>query len=496
LAAAPLVALAALPLVLHTADAQASATLPAGCASANGTVTCTYSLTGTAQTFTVPAGVTEVTFTASGAGGAASLPKPDGESTSGGGGAIISSDVSTQPGAVFTLNVGGSATNDANLCAGTVKCKGGYNGGANGGSDTAGLSGGGGGGASDVTDDTDTRILIAGGGGGAGASSADANGGAGGYTELPGNDGDGNGGNPELSGGGGGGAGTQTGAGLGGSQIGTNSDGADAVDATGGAGALQSGGGGGGGYFGGGGGGAGAIDHSQNNLTSGGGGGGGGSSFSATGTTPIVTNFNYLDGIITVSFTPPAATLSTQTSAAVTLGESITDTATLSGGSSPTGQVRFDVFGPDNATCTGTPVFTSTDALSTDTNGRTATSESYTPTSAGTYQFVAHYLGDATNSAVDGACTDSNESVIVSPSSGSSSSDSPSPSSSASGSPTPGSPSTSNGGTVPPVITATPRRLASTGSSLLPLIIGGAGALALGVEFCVASRRRKPRHVR
>jgi hypothetical protein len=352
-----------------------------------------------------------------------------------------------------------------------------------------------------VTDDTGTRILIAGGGGGSGASSVDANGGAGGVTEQPGNDGDGNGGNPELSGGGGGGAGTQTGAGLGGSQIGTNSDGADAVDATGGAGALQSGGGGGGGYFGGGGGGAGAIDHNPNNngeanRTSGGGGGGGGSSFSATGTTPSVTNLNYLDGIITVSFAPPAPTLSTQASGAVTLGDSITDTAALSGGSSPTGQVRFDVFGPDNATCTGTPVFTSTGALSTDTNGLTATSESYTPTSAGTYQFVAHYLGDATNSAVDGACTDSNESVIVSPSSSSSSSDSPSPSSSASGSPTPGSPSTSNGGTVPPLITATPRRLASTGSSLLPLIIGGAGALALGVEFCVASRRRKARHVR
>jgi hypothetical protein len=72
--------------------------------------------------------------------------------------------------------------------------------------------------------------------------------------------------------------------------------------------------------------------------------------------------------------------------------------------------VTFELFGPGSATCTGTPVFTSTVAINA--NG-TVTSAPYTPTTAGTYHWLASYGGDANNMAVTGACNDANETTDV-----------------------------------------------------------------------------------
>ena len=47
-------------------------------------------------------------------------------------------------------------------------------------------------------------------------------------------------------------------------------------------------------------------------------------------------------------------------SPSVQVGGQISDTATLAGGANPTGDITFTLFGPDNATCTGDPIFTST----------------------------------------------------------------------------------------------------------------------------------------
>ena len=60
----------------------------------------------------------------------------------------------------------------------------------------------------------------------------------------------------------------------------------------------------------------------------------------------------------------PPPTISTTPSAGGPVGTSISDTATVSGGVTPTGTVTFNLFPPGNATCTGTPVFTSTGTLS------------------------------------------------------------------------------------------------------------------------------------
>jgi hypothetical protein len=104
-------------------------------------------------------------------------------------------------------------------------------------------------------------------------------------------------------------------------------------------------------------------------------------------------------------------TMTTQASAGVNTGGNITDTATLSGGTSPTGTITFTLFGPNNNTCSGAAIFTSTKTVSG--NGP-YTSDPYTATAAGVYRWVATYSGDSNNNGVNGACNDANESVTVS----------------------------------------------------------------------------------
>ncbi|MGA7420360.1 MAG: choice-of-anchor D domain-containing protein, partial [Acidimicrobiales bacterium] len=90
--------------------------------------------------------------------------------------------------------------------------------------------------------------------------------------------------------------------------------------------------------------------------------------------------------------TPSIAT--TQQPSSATVGSSIADQATVSGGSNPTGTVTFNLY--NNANASGTPLFTDTETLS---NG-SATSQGYTTTAAGTDYWVATYNGDSNNNAV------------------------------------------------------------------------------------------------
>ncbi len=52
--------------------------------------------------------------------------------------------------------------------------------------------------------------------------------------------------------------------------------------------------------------------------------------------------------------------LTTTASPSVAVGGQVTDTAHLSGGTNPTGTVTFALFGPDDASCTGSLAFSST----------------------------------------------------------------------------------------------------------------------------------------
>ena len=99
-------------------------------------------------------------------------------------------------------------------------------------------------------------------------------------------------------------------------------------------------------------------------------------------------------------------------SPAVTLGTAISDTATLSHvGTNPIGgTITFNLYGPNDAACSNTPIFTSQVAVSGDGN---YFSGSFTPTIAGTYRWIADYSGDATNSPVTNTCNALNENAVV-----------------------------------------------------------------------------------
>src|SRR5439155_1674191 len=102
--------------------------------------------------------------------------------------------------------------------------------------------------------------------------------------------------------------------------------------------------------------------------------------------------------------------LTTAASGPVTIGQSITDTATLSGGTSPTGTITFNVF--SDAGCLTASLSTSSAAVSGNGDYSSAT---FTPTTAGTYYWTASYSGDTNNAAVATKCGDSNESNAVNP---------------------------------------------------------------------------------
>ena len=91
------------------------------------------------------------------------------------------------------------------------------------------------------------------------------------------------------------------------------------------------------------------------------------------------------------------------------LGLAVHDTATLTGGSSPTGTITFTVYGPDDANCSGPGTVVSTNPVS----GGTATSDDFTPTQAGAYRWIATYNGDANNNIVSGQCNDPGETSTI-----------------------------------------------------------------------------------
>jgi len=109
---------------------------------------------------------------------------------------------------------------------------------------------------------------------------------------------------------------------------------------------------------------------------------------------------------------PVVFEFSSQASGSVPVGGTLTDTAFLVGGNDPTGTVTFDLFGPDDATCAGPPIFSSTVAVSG--NGAYISS-AFIPSAAGTYRWVASYSGDANNGAARRACDEPAETVTVFP---------------------------------------------------------------------------------
>jgi hypothetical protein len=109
--------------------------------------------------------------------------------------------------------------------------------------------------------------------------------------------------------------------------------------------------------------------------------------------------------VVITAFVPTIMTTAMPTSAII--GASIADMATVSSGGSPTGTVTFNLY--NNATGTGTPLFTDTETLSSGT----ATSKGFTTTATGTDYWVDTYNGDANNSSVTSGVAA--EPVVISP---------------------------------------------------------------------------------
>jgi Glycine rich protein len=248
------------------------------CTTSGANTVCTFSTPG-ADTFTVPAGVTEASFDVFGAQGGG-LP---GQSVGGLGGRARA-ELALTPRATVTVVVGGAGGPIGACDAQETPGAGGVNGGASGGSGFC--EGAGGGGASDVRIGGSSlfdRVLVAGGGGGgANRSEGLGDGGAGGGLS----------GGPagDILAGGGGGRPCEPG--TGGDQTGTSGsclpgDGSAGADGT------LAGGGGGGGFYGGAGG---------RSLQ----GGGGGSGFGPPG---VVFEIGVRggDGRVTITYAEPVA---------------------------------------------------------------------------------------------------------------------------------------------------------------------------------------------
>lgn len=95
------------------------------------------------------------------------------------------------------------------------------------------------------------------------------------------------------------------------------------------------------------------------------------------------------------------------------VGNPMYDQATLTNVVEPAGgTITFDLYGPGDPTCTGSPVFSSTVPVSGEGLYQSAT---YYPTVQGIHRWVASYSGDGTNVAVATDCGDADEETDVGP---------------------------------------------------------------------------------
>jgi hypothetical protein len=102
--------------------------------------------------------------------------------------------------------------------------------------------------------------------------------------------------------------------------------------------------------------------------------------------------------------------LSATATSAVTVGSTINDEATLTGGFEAGGQLTFRAFGPNNQTCAGTPKYEDTVAV----NGDGSYSPSgFAPVPAGLYRWTVQYGGDANNEPASLGCGAANQSSVV-----------------------------------------------------------------------------------
>jgi trimeric autotransporter adhesin len=406
---------AASALIAFAGTGAASAAIMPGAVAAADTTTVMFQYTGNAATWTVPAGITQATFTLYGAEGGTSVApgagpggSASGSAEPGGLGAEVTATIPVTAGAALQVNVG--------QAGGTGNAAGAFNGGGPGGSVLSGA----GGGATDVrTQASDgsypvaNRVLVAGGGGGGAEDGNNASSGEGGKSGSPGLSGNAD----EAEGlvpGGGGGAGTATGPGAGatggdfaqpvvctqGASDGEpgNPGGSGATQGIGGGGGFD-GGGGGGGYYGGGGGGQGATDNCGNSAGSGGGGGGSSYTGGVTGATVIAgaaAPDSSTNGEVVITYGTVDTALSYTGATSGTVAGTLSASATLTTTATPPAPVPGEqlTFSVGTSSCTAT---------TTSTGG--ASCSLTLPAQAGPANLSAAFAGDASFAAASTTAT-------------------------------------------------------------------------------------------
>jgi hypothetical protein len=143
--------------------------------------------------------------------------------------------------------------------------------------------------------------------------------------------------------------------------------------------------------------------------------------------------------------------LTTNASPSATLGGQVSATATVIGRRNPRagGTIDFRLYGPEDSTCTGAPVFESLGVPYPADDG-TVTSQAFTPARAGFYRWLMTYSGDTSNFPAISMCNGAN--VIVR-------------------APSPVAPPTCSGKTA--TIVAKPGQRSITGTAGADVIVGG-----------------------
>jgi hypothetical protein len=85
-----------------------------------------------------------------------------------------------------------------------------------------------------------------------------------------------------------------------------------------------------------------------------------------------------------------------------TIGVTLNDSAALSGGFNPMGDITFNLYAPSDPTCAGTPAFT--DVVSVNGNGAYSTSSGFASNAGGVWRWTATYSGDGNNNSVSSGC--------------------------------------------------------------------------------------------
>ena len=341
------------PTVTTTYYAEANTNIPSG--------SYTFNYTGSAETLTIPAGITSVTVDAYGAQGSSS-------GASGGLGARVQGTLAVTPGDVLNIYVGGQS---------------GYNGGGTGGTGSYG-AGASGGGATDVRiggTALSNRVLVAGGGGGGGTSGccwSSYNGGVGGISPGAGQGCCGTQATAATSSSGGSGGLDCGGCGYGGTAgtLGQGGNGSRNCSSYG------AGSGGGGGYYGGGGG----------NTCGSGGSGAGGTSYLGS-----MTSTSYSDGVrsgngtITISWSGVSGCITERTPVTVTVSGVAPSAPTVS--VSPTGLCSSGT-AYLNGVSVGNDIYWYTDSIGGSSIGSSASGVDFSVSvSSTTTYYAASYNG-------------------------------------------------------------------------------------------------------